>query len=480
MTAAHSLFAARTPPVSNEAEQVVLGSILASDRAFDAVAPILEPRHFAHDGHERIFAVCRDLIARGRRADLVTVRPLLEADPLIADLPGGWSYVAQLAGCAMPPKVAADYAKMVADLFRRRVLIQLAQQLEADAFDTTTDLSAIALQEQHEAALFELASAGTAEGDLRNFDYFADAALAAWEVAHKNRGAPSGIPTGLTDIDAHLGGLNKSDLLILAGRPAMGKTSLATTMAVNAARTGAKVAFFSLEMAGAQLSQRIIAAHAGVDSGRARMGKLSNEEFERLVLARQELRDLGIAIDDTPAITVQAIRTRARRLKRRQGLDLVVLDYIGLATPTSGNGSRVHEIEGITKGLKALAKELNVPVLALSQLSRAVEQREDKRPMLSDLRDSGSIEQDADVVLFVYRDEYYAGKSEPMRREGETDHKFNERRDAWEARMAEARGRAEIIIAKNRHGPEGVIRLAFDGPTTKFNNLAHGGTDERP
>jgi replicative DNA helicase len=464
----------RAPPHSYEAEQAVLGSILMSARAFEAVSDFLHPEHFADPAHTRIFAACRDMINGGKKADPITIRPILEHEPLLKDL-GGYAYVGQLAAASLPPKVVADYGRIVLDMHTRRALIEAGQDMIAQAYDTADGGKATAIQEAHEAILFELASSGAPEGDLRAFGDFVDGALAAWQVAHQNKGAPSGIPTGLIDLDARLGGLNRSDLIIIAGRPAMGKTSLAVSMAVNGAMKGAKVGFFSLEMSGQQLAQRIISAHAGVDGSKARMGQLEQAEFERLAMAGQQLRSLGVYIDDTAAVTVQAIRNRARRLKRRKGLDVVAVDYIGLATPTTGVGSRVHEIEGITKGLKALAKELDVPVIALSQLSRSVESREDKRPMLSDLRDSGSIEQDADCVMFVYRDEYYAGKAEPMRREGETDQKFNDRRVAWEARMAEAHGKAEVIIAKNRHGSEGAVNLAFDGPTTRFSNLYQGG-----
>lgn len=463
----------RTPPLSYEAEQGVLGSILMDSRAYEAVSEFLRAEHFADPGHARIYHLASERISAGRKADLVTLKPALENDHAITDL-GGMDYVASLCVAQMPPKVVADYGRIVFDMHMRRSLITAGQYLVEESYDTASGKAANAIQEEHEAVLFELASTSSAEGDLREFSEFADEAIRDWENAFRNKGKPSGIPTGLLDLDQQLGGLNRTDLIILAGRPAMGKSSLATTMLVNAARSGAKTAFFSLEMSGGQLAQRIISAHAGVDGSRARKGDITQEEFDKLYLARQELRELGVYIDDTPAVTVQAIRNRARRLKRRKGLDVVAVDYIGLATPTTGVGSRVHEIEGITKGLKALAKELNVPVLALSQLSRAVEQREDKRPQLSDLRDSGSIEQDADCVMFVYREEYYLEKSEPSRRPDESDSKFNERYNNWYDAKERAKGKAEAIIAKNRHGPSCSVALAFDGPTTRFSNLYNG------
>jgi replicative DNA helicase len=470
----------REPPYSYEAEQAVLGAILMNNRTYDRVSEFLRPEHFSNEAHSRIYEISARLIDGGKIATPVTLSQFLDDDPFSADV-GGAAYIAQLANSCVSVVNATEYARLVYDLHMKRALIDIGTNLVNQAYAKDTDaMGADKLLEATEAHLFELSASGTVDGDLREFGVFADDALKAWESAYQRKGEPSGIPTGLVDLDKCLGGLNRSDLLILAGRPAMGKTSMATSMLVNAARQGAKVAFFSLEMSGGQLAQRIISAHAGVDGGRARKGEIDEREFERLTLAAQELRQLGVYIDDTAAVTVQAIRNRARRMKRKKGLDVIAVDYIGLATPTTGVGSRVHEIEGITKGLKALAKELDVPVIALSQLSRAVETREDKRPQLSDLRDSGSIEQDADCVMFVYREQYYLERAEPARRPEESDQKFNDRYAAWESRLRDVTGIAEAIIAKNRHGPSGSVRLAFDGPTTRFSNLAYQGGDQWP
>ncbi|HSV30312.1 MAG TPA: replicative DNA helicase, partial [Candidatus Omnitrophota bacterium] len=314
--------------------------------------------------------------------------------------------------------------------------------------------------------------------------------------AYQRDGGLAGISTGLIDMDKKLGGLHPSDLLILAGRPSMGKTSLATNIAFNAAKAykeevdalgnkkavdGAKVAFFSLEMSSEQLAARILAEQAEISSHKIRQGEMTNEEFERLVLAAQELHRLPLYIDDTPALSISAVRTRARRLKRQHGLGLIVVDYLQLLRGSGATSeSRVQEVSEITRGLKALAKELDLPVIALSQLSRAVEQREDKRPQLSDLRESGSIEQDADVVMFVYREQYYLERAEPGRRPEESEEKFNERYDSWHKRLMEVVNTAEVIIAKQRHGPVGTVRLSFQGEFTKFGNLAASDHFEEP
>ncbi len=468
----------RTPPHNPEAEQALLGAILHNNCAYEAVSEFLRPEHFAEPVHGRIYAACARMIDAGRRADPVTLRGAMDDDPALAEMGGIAGYTAGLMVAAIPPSVAANYGRIVHDLHQRRELIAAALDLQTAAYDTASGRTATQEQEAHEARLFGLVSAVGTDGELRDLATFSASALAQYERAYQNRGRVVGIPTGVIDLDRRLGGLNPTDLIILAGRPGMGKTALAVSMAVGAARQGKRAAIFSLEMSGQQLAGRIVSAHAGVSGDKARRGELSPAEFARLAEAEAEIRDLPIAIDDTPAVTVQAIRNRARRRKRKGGLDLVVVDYIGLASPENGSAQMVHQIAEITKGLKALAKELDVPVLALSQLSRAVEQREDKRPMLADLRDSGAIEQDADDVLFVFRDQYYLERAEPVRRADESDQKYGERVTAWNDRMAECRGMAEVIIAKNRHGPLGTVRLAFDGPTTSFSNLAHGATDE--
>jgi replicative DNA helicase len=355
------------------------------------------------------------------------------------------------------------------------------------AFDPRVEDNAATLIEQAEAHLYELAETGRDVGGFRPFSIVLAEAVASAEAAYKREGKLSGVATGLIDLDNLLGGLHRSDLVVLAGRPSMGKTALATTIAFHAAQSyrtepdasgtpvpvdGAVVGFFSLEMSAEQLAARILAEAANIRSDHIRRGKLSNEEFMRLVQASRELAAAPMFIDDTPALSVPALRTRARRLKRTHGLSLVVVDYLQLMRPSRRHDNRVQEISEITQGLKALAKEVDAPVLALSQLSRAVELREDKRPMLSDLRESGTIEQDADVVMFVYREEYYLQRSEPQQRQDESEERFKQRGDAWQRRFEAVEGLADIIIAKQRHGPIGNVRLRFVPELTKFEDYA--------
>ncbi|MBR83544.1 MAG: replicative DNA helicase, partial [Magnetovibrio sp.] len=340
--------------------------------------------------------------------------------------------------------------------------------------------------EQH---LYDLATAGGYEGGFKPFKDTIIQAIGQAEVAHKREGKLAGVTTGFRDMDSLLGGLHRSDLLILAGRPAMGKTALATNVAFNAAYThkqsqgaeGAVVGFFSLEMSSEQLAARILSEQSNISSNMMRKGELTDDEFSRLVMASQTLHQIPIFIDDTPALTVSALRTRARRLKRQQNLGLIVVDYLQLISGSAGsrNDGRVQEVSEITRGLKTLAKELDVPVLALSQLSRQVENREDKRPQLADLRESGSIEQDADLVMFIYRDEYYLEKAEPKQRADESGEKLAQRLQNWEERLARVKNTAEVIVAKQRHGPVGMVRMMFDGQYTRFGDLDQHHADSR-
>jgi replicative DNA helicase len=367
-------------------------------------------------------------------------------------------------------------------------LIALGEDLVNAAFEPSIETTAMDQIGKAEAHLYELATTGQTEGGFEAFGAVLVEAVKMAEEAHKRQGKLSGVPTGLIDMDKRLGGLHPSDLLILAGRPSMGKTALATNIAFNAAKAyreevdalgnkkhtdGAVVAFFSLEMSSEQLAGRILAEQAEISSHKIRQGEMTNDEFERLVVAAQELHRLPLFIDDTPALSISSVRTRARRLKRQQGLHMVVVDYLQLLRGSGATSeNRVQEVSEITRGLKALAKELDIPVIALSQLSRAVEQREDKRPQLSDLRESGSIEQDADVVMFVYREQYYLERAEPGQRPEESPEKFNERYEKWHQRLMEVVNTAEVVIAKQRHGPVGTVRLSFQGEFTKFGNLA--------
>ncbi|HTH18211.1 MAG TPA: replicative DNA helicase [Magnetospirillum sp.] len=484
----------RTPPHNYEAEQALLGAVLLNNRAFEKVSEFLRPEHFADPVHGRIFAACGKLIERGQIANPVTLKTYFDGDGGLAEI-GGTQYLAQLANAVVSIINAEDYGKLIHDLHLRRELIALGQDMVNDAFEAQIDRPAMDQIGTAEAKLYELATTGETEGGFEAFGTVLIETVRQAEEAHKREGKLSGVPSGLIDMDTRLGGLHPSDLLILAGRPSMGKTSLATNIAFNAAKAykeeidavgnkkavdGAVVAFFSLEMSSEQLAGRILAEQAEISSHKIRQGEMSNEEFERLVIAAQELNRLPLYIDDTPALSISAVRTRSRRLKRQHGLGLVVVDYLQLLRGSATHSeNRVQEVSEITRGLKALAKELNVPIVALSQLSRQVEAREDKRPQLADLRESGSIEQDADVVMFVYREQYYLERAEPGRRPEESDEKFNERYDSWHKRLMEVVNTAEVIIAKQRHGPVGTVRLSFQGEFTKFGNLdTHHSGDE--
>lgn len=477
----------RVPPHNIEAEQALLGAIFQSNRAYERVSEFLTPDHFSNLLHARIYAACGRLIEQGHIANPLTLKAYLENDPLLQDA-GGPPYLAQLANAVVTVVNAADYGRLIHDLALRRELIDLGQGMVNDAFVVEFDHTAMNQIETAEQKLYDLATTGHQEGGFQEFRLALNTAVSMAEAAHRREGQLSGVPTDLMDLDKKLGGLHPSDLLILAGRPSMGKTALATNIAFNAARLykeradatgnrevvdGAKVAFFSLEMSAEQLATRLLAQEAEISSHRIRTGELSKEDFSRMVQVSQQLHTLPLYIDDTPALSVSAVRTRCRRLARQHGLGLVVIDYLQLLSGTPGvrSENRVNEVSAITRGLKALAKELNVPVIALSQLSRAVEQRDDKRPQLSDLRESGSIEQDADVVMFVYREEYYLSRTEPARKSEESEDRFQERHRVWMDRCEKAHNVAEVIVAKQRHGPIGTVNLYFDGNYTKFGNL---------
>jgi replicative DNA helicase len=485
----------RTPPFNSEAEQALLGALLINNAAYPRVSEFLQPEHFGNAVHARIYAAVGKLVERGQNANPVTLKNLFDQDGALAEI-GGAQYLIELAGAAVTIINAADYGHAIHDLYLRRQLIALGEDVVNDAFRHDLDDRAVEQIERAEKKLFDLATTGQIEGGFRAFGVPLTNAIGMAEAAFKRSGKTVGVATGFVDLDQKLGGLHPSDLVILGGRPAMGKSALATNIAFNAARAykpvrtpegrtiaedGAVVGFFSLEMSAEQLAARILAEESGVSSDRIRRGDVSREDFDRFIQASHQLQTLKLFIDDTPALTVAALRTRARRLMRQQGLGLIVVDYLQLLRPSvqvRTLDNRVQEISDITRGLKALAKELNVPVLALAQLSRAVEQREDKRPMLADLRESGSIEQDADVVMFIFREEYYLSRGQPLRRADETDDKYNDRYERWQNRFNEVYGLGEIIIAKQRHGPIGTIKLHFQAELTKFDNFM--GPDQLP
>ncbi len=470
---------AREAPRNLEAEQGLLGAILVNNRALERVGDFLAAEHFADPLHGRVYDACARLVERGQIANPVTLKGLFDRDEALEGA-GGAQYLVRLAASTVTVVNAEDYGRAIRDAWLRRQLIAIGEDVVNDAYADDLDRAADERIEEAEARLFALAETGAVEGGFKSFGDALVESVRMAEAAHRRDGAMAGVATGFRDLDAMLGGMHPSDLLVLAGRPAMGKTALATNIAFHAATAGRRegdegdpvVAFFSLEMSAEQLATRVLGERTGIPSEKIRRGELSGDDFQKLVAASQELEDAPLYIDDTPAVAVSALRTRARRLKRQRGLALVVVDYLQLMRPPAGTRpeNRVLEISAITAALKAVAKELNVPVLALSQLSRAVEQREDKRPVLADLRDSGAIEQDADVAMFVYREQYYLERMEPVRRPEEADDKYNDRYEKWQERCDRAHGRAEVIIGKQRHGPTGTVKLHFHGPTTKFSD----------
>ncbi len=461
----------RLPPHSLEAEQALLGALLHNNLAFEKVAEFLRPDHFSDPTHGRIFEAISNLITRGHIADPITLKEYFDRDDSLSEV-GGGQYLAHLAGSVISIINAEDYGRKIYDFYLRRQLIDVGEGVVNEAHTYDLDITATDQIEIAEKKLFDLATVGSQERGLQTFSSALKQALTSADIALKRESHVVGVSSGFKELDKCLGGFHPSDLIILAGRPSMGKTALATNLAFNAARValekkeGASVAFFSLEMSSEQLANRILGQEAGLSSDLIRRGDIGKSDFPRLVEVSNRLNSLPFFIDDTPALSVPALRTRARRLKRQEGLGMIVIDYLQLLSNPGKKAAdnRVLELSEITRNLKALAKELNVPVLALSQLSRAVEQRDDKRPQLSDLRESGSIEQDADVVMFVYRDEYYLSRKKPTG----SDDKIAE----WEKSLNAVANVAEVIIAKQRHGPIGTVKLHFEGRLTKFSDLA--------
>ena len=480
---ASGLAAARKMPHNLPAEQNLLGALLIDNDIMEKIDDRLRAEHFYDPLHGRIFATMMRMIDRGQLANPVTLKSFFSGTD---DGPDGAieDYLGELADGVISLAQSADYAVTIYEAHLRRELIRIGDDVIEDAIHPDVDLSATKQIETAEAKLFQLAESGEAGAGLRNFESVTAAAVNMAAIARKSDGGLSGVSTGLTDLNAKMGGLHRSDLIILAGRPGMGKSALATTMAFHSAtttRTGEEarpVAFFSLEMSAEQLGTRILSERARIDSNAIRQGDLNAEEFDRLVEVSNQLSVAPFYIDDTPSLSVSQVASRSRRMKRTGGLGLIVVDYLQLLTPQLGvkSENRVQEISNISRSLKAIAKELDVPVLALSQLSRAVEQREDKRPNLSDLRESGSIEQDADVVLFIYREEYYLSKKEPERDPRESEEQFNAKNETFMARLQAAENKAEVIVGKQRHGPTGSINVHFEKRFTHFSDLTETST----
>ncbi len=457
-------------PKNYEAEQALLGALLHNNQSYEKVAEFLNPEHFAHPAHGRIYEAIGKLIQGGHVADPITLKDYFSRDALLQEV-GGWEYLVNLASSVVSVLSTQEYGKIIYDLYLRRQLIGIGEEVAQTAYEIDLDKTAQDQIEQAEQRLFDLAMVGQSEKGYQTFSQALTTALDQAEMAFKRDSHVVGVTTGLEDLDKWLGGLHPSDLVILAGRPSMGKTAIATNIAFNAAiaalnaKEGAPVAFFSLEMSAEQLATRILSQETGISSDRIRRGEIAKDDFIKFAEASRTLSQLPLYIDDTPALSLTGIRTRARRLVRQRKIGLIIIDYLQLlhVASRSKSDSRVQEISEISRGLKALAKELNVPILALSQLSRAVEQRDDKRPQLADLRESGSIEQDADVVLFIFREEYYEARKVPP----EGTEKYVE----WQQRMAQVYNKTDIIVAKHRHGPVGTVKLFFQSNCTKFGNL---------
>ena len=453
-------------PNNIEAEQSVIGSILISNEIFDELNIIINSKNFYDPMHQKIFSAIERLIYSGMLANPITLKNHFENEKDELNVP---DYLVKITKFSTSSRQAIEYSKLIYDLYVKRELIKISENVIDVAKLNDLENDGQSIIQNFEKSLFDLAEKGSFSSSLVKFDEAMKMTIEMAQVAYKNDEGIVGVPTGLTDLDDRLGGLHKSDLLIIAGRPSMGKTALATNIAFNAAKKiqedGRKstIAFFSLEMSSEQLSTRILAEQSRIRSNDIRRGRISEDQFDKFIETSKDIADLPLYIDETPAISIAALSNRARRIKRLYGLDMVVVDYIQLMRASNIKDGRVQEISEITQGLKALAKELSVPVLALSQLSRAVEQRDDKKPQLSDLRESGSIEQDADVVMFVFREAYYIGRKEPQ--PNTVDHA------EWLNKMNEVANRAEIIIGKQRHGPTGNVFLEFEPEFTRFKDI---------
>ena len=462
----------RIAPSNVEAEQTLLANILTSNSVYEHISDFLRPEHFYDNINGKIFEAIAKLLENNQLADPLTLKNyFLQKDEM--ELIGGDRYLIDLAKNSTILSNTAHYGKNIYDLYQRREILKIADEVNNEANSFDVEISASDIIEKAEVKLYNLSSTGDTSQDFKKFSTSLKDALTSAESAFKRDGQLSGIPTGFTDLDDLLGGLHKTDLIILAGRPSMGKTALATNIAFKIANTNSiddenkknVVGFFSLEMSSEQLATRILAEDSSISSEKIRRGMFNSNDFQKIVQSSNTLSDLSFYIDDSPNISISALRTRARRLKRKYGLDVIVIDYLQLIRPTLNRpDNRVLEIAEMTRNLKSLAKELNIPVLCLSQLSRQVEQRDDKRPQLSDLRESGAIEQDADVVMFIYREEYYTERKEPSA--GTEDYQ------KWQEKMSKIHNVAEVLVSKQRHGPIGKVNLHFEGSITKFSNLS--------
>ncbi len=471
-------------PRSIEAEQALIGALLANNKAYEKVSEFLRPEHFSDPIHVKVYEVMERLIQKGHVADVITLKNYFEQEGTLNDV-GGIAYLVKLSEASSPLTNIEYYAQFVYDKYLRRELIATGYDIASEAMGENLEETTAQQIENAEKRLFNLAMHGDGQKGFQDFGSTLKSTLTMIEKAYQKEGKISGLPTGLDDLDYRTGGLNDSDLIILAGRPAMGKTALAINIAYNVAVYMSDnqdmdphdkgVAIFSLEMSAEQLAARILSSVTETPGHKLRTGNLEMEEFQRIIGAVNTYQKLPLYIDDTPGIGINTIRTRARRLKRTHGLGLIVVDYIQLISGTGdkkSEGNRVQEVSEISRGLKILAKELKVPVIALSQLNRGLEQRDDKRPVMSDLRESGSIEQDADIVMFVFRENYYIHNAEPKQNIGETEEHFLKRTEEWQEKDRKTAHLGEVIIGKHRHGSTGTVKLFWDGEFARFSNLA--------
>ena len=469
-----------------EAESALIGCILWDNRNYEKVSDFLTEEHFIDENNKLIYQTIRELLDKNIHVSPITLKNYLPDDKNKVD---NIKYLNQIKDSAPSTQNTYNYASLIYDLYIKRNLVGIAHNIVQET-NTNINLNGENLIENAENDLYLLSQTGNADRKFTEFNTALKNAVDIISESYKREGKIAGLPTGFKDVDKKLGGLHKSDLIIIAGRPSMGKTALGTNIAFNCAikykeekdefenikvTDGGKVAFFSLEMSSEQLATRILAEQTKISGDKMRKAELSKDDFNKIAKTSSKLENLNLIIDDNPVLTIPSLRARARRLKRLHNINLIIIDYLQLmsASYKNRNDGRVQEISEITRGLKSIAKELNIPIIALSQLSRQVEQREDKRPQLADLRESGTIEQDSDVVIFIYRESYYLERLEPIKKPEEDDIKYNERMSRWQQLNEDSYNKAEIIIAKQRHGPIGSIKMHFDSNFTKFSDLSN-------